>query len=668
MTQDAEYHRAYRLRRIAEMNPVKPNRTKTYARKPRPKVDRSGPRPNRHKDPSKWERRVIVAWDGEGANLSDGTHIYNLLANSHGDYIIEHEGLGTEQVFEFFLNNSFHRDINVIFGGSYDVNMILVDLPRENLTELWVDGRTVWKSYLIHWANRKKFTVHKMKGKRKVQSFVLWDVLGYFQMTFVNACRKWLGDIPILDEIQKMKEQRADFDVDKIEEIVEYNRRECQLLVLLCTALFDSLDQAEIKLMRYDGAGSIAAALLKKFHVKEHKGIIPPAVNSAAQYAYSGGRIEAVKTGNHIGKIERSDINSAYPSAAVDLPSYTGAQWTNVQGAWNGDRRSLVCVEWHIAKERPFYPLFYRDHSGAISYPRSGTGIYWGIEVENLVRYFEEGKDYRIVYSLNVIIKDDTKPFEFIRNLYIIRRAFADKGSMASESLKLGLNSIYGKLVQQAGWRKGASRIPTYHQLLWGGYITAATRSKLYEAAMQSPTKVIAFATDAIFTTAHVNLPSSKDLGDWTQDQFEGMTIVQAGVYWLKQGDIWSDKYRGFDKGTLHREGVLEAWEKGTSFKATLTRFVGLGSALARTDFSIWRTWDRQEKKLDVTPAGKRIPGKVKDYQNRLCLTRAAPNITPEIMSRQYVLAWEEKVGYDDPKDDGIPVRILTDEYEDSFH
>jgi hypothetical protein len=675
MPKDAAYYRAYRLRRLAEGKPVDSGRKDTRGNRHRP----YNPNAKKYKTKSKWERRVVVAWDGEGANLANGMHVYNLLANSSGNFIIEHEGLGTEQVFEFFFTNSNPADINVIFGGSYDINMILVDLPKETLRELWVDGWTVWKDYRIMWANRKKFSVHRVAGKKITQTFVLWDVLGYFQMTFVKACRLWLGDLPILDEIEHMKAQRSVFRVEDIEDIILYNKRECDLLVLLCNALFDSLEEAGISLVRYDGAGSIAAAMLRKHGIKYYKGEIPYHINKLAQCAYSGGRIEAVKIGVKEGYVERSDINSAYPSAALTLPSYREAEWERSE-TWDGNDHSLVTVQWHIGKERPFYPLWYRDKSGSITYPRNGVGTYWGIEVHNLIDYYEEGEDYVIQEVWTPKLVDKTKPFAFIRDLYDIRRAFAEKGSMASESLKLGLNSIYGKLVQQAGWRIGNQRIPTYHQLLWGGYITASMRAKLYRAAMQCPGHVIAFATDAVFSARHIDVPNSKALGEWTQDEFKGMTIVQAGVYWLKKPDpqcdlehahedecYWTEKYRGFDKGSLDRKGIIEAWRNGTKFTASLTRFIGLGSALARKDFSIWRTWLAQEKELDVMPTGKRVVGKDRAYCHRLCPTRPAPNITPDIPSTPYALAWDGNVTYTEPLVDGIPVRILEDEYEDSY-
>lgn len=661
--------RKYRTIRALEGRPVIDTRKRPG--------DRHKPgyvRPNRRsytKSPSKWEIRSIVAWDGEGANLENGTHIYNLLANSNGDTLVNPDGLQTNEILNFMLDHSSDRDINVIYGGSYDVNMILKDVPKTKLKELWETGSTYWRTFRIMYAPRKKFTVQKIVGKtfpyKVAKTFVLWDVIGYFQSSFVVACQKWLGDLDILNEIQTMKLQRSTFTKESIDDIIEYNKQECMLLVLLMDRLFKSLDEAELQLMRYDGAGSIAAALLKKYDVAKYKGKIPNSVYRRAQHAYSGGRIEAIKCGTTVKptKIYRYDINSAYPYACLFLPSYVGAKWAK-ESEWDGSHNSIACVRFHFSKEAPFYPLWYRDSGGGISYPREGYGMYWGAEVSLLYEYYQEGLDFEIEWALNCTLEDeDTKPFAFLQDIYETRKEFKRQGSMASESLKLGMNSCYGKVVQQAGYRNG--RVPTYHQLLWGGQITAYTRATLFRAAMQSPNDIISFATDAVFTTKQLDLVTGNELGDWSYDEFIGITIVQAGVYFL-QDDTgkWHEKFRGFDKGSLDREKIVQCWEDGTDYEATLTRFIGLGSALASTDFNVWRTWRTDNRALDIRPTGKRIAGPRKDYSRGLRATKASPNITPEVISQPYAVVWMDGVRQAEKESvNGIPLEQIVDEYED---
>ena len=651
----------YRLERTLSGKPIKERKGDRH--KPRKREPHSG-----GKRKTKWERRVIVGWDGEGANLADGTHVYNLLANSRGDYILNHEGLTTKGAFEFFFTHSNTRDINVIFGGSYDVNMILRDVPQDRLKHLWDTGATFWNEYQIIYAPRKKLTItryYHLGKKLKKQSFILWDVLGYFQTSFVVACRKWLGDLPILDEIEDMKHQRSQFSTREIKEIIRYCINECQILVRLMEALFDAMDEGEIRLNRYDGAGSIAAALLRKYNIQEHMGEPTEDAIRWAQFAYSGGWIEAMKIGTtpYPQKIYRYDINSAYPSAAMMLPSYRGATWER-EPHWNGLSSSLVHVRWHF-NEAPFYPLFYREPDGSIIHPQWGEGIYFGSEFA-LLEKFHPGQ-YEVIEALNVRLATDDKPFQFIDEVYALRMLYKSLGSMASEALKLGMNSIYGKLAQQAGYRNG--RIPQYHHLLWAGEITSRTRAKLYEKAMQHPESVIAFATDAIIATQEFNLPLGKQLGEWTPEYFTGITIIQPGVYFLQDQEDWYDKYRGFDKGALMREDIVQAWREGKEYHANLTRFVTMGSALQSTDFyGHWRKWETQKRKLDIYPQGKRRPGQNTRYWEGLCDTIAVENYHTDTLSHAYHIEWlHPEDAPVRPTEDGVDIRILEQEYLDAY-
>jgi hypothetical protein len=187
---------------------------------------------------------------------------------------------------------------------------------------------------------------------------------------------------------------------------------------------------------------------------------------------------------------------------------------------------------------------------------------------------------------------------------------------------------------------------------------------------MQSPRSVVAFATDAVITTAPLKLDIGTGLGEWTFDKFYGITIVQPGVYWLKESvDYWHDKYRGFDKGSLMREDIIECWKLGKDYEARLTRFVGLGSALMSTDFyGHWRKWETQTRTLSLHPSGKRMPSDDTCYWDHLCDTIARPNMHFDgIMSKPYPLLWVDT-------DDGIKpfkpaedLGSLEDELMDSY-
>ena len=155
--------------------------------------------------------RNVVGWDGEGATV-DGVHVYNLLANSLGRHIHNDQGLSTQACLDFMLDCNTSSAINVVFSGGYDVNMILRDVPKEDIQTLWRDGRVHWKGYRLTYKQRKVFSVARWdptKATMYGKSFVLWDVFGFYQSSFVKACRKWLVDDDSIESIDEMKQRRS---------------------------------------------------------------------------------------------------------------------------------------------------------------------------------------------------------------------------------------------------------------------------------------------------------------------------------------------------------------------------------------------------------------------------------------------------------------------------
>lgn len=577
------------------------------------------------RDNSKWTTdakylaRTIRSWDGEGITDSTGAHHYVMFACQHdGDTqsIVNVEGLGTAETFAFILDNSDDDAINVIYGGGYDFNMWLRDFTRDELETLYSSKFMVWNGYRLSWQRGKAFSIRRVDddGKPIGHNARIYDVVSFFQCSFVAACDSYLKE-RFVDRnlIVENKALRSSFSLDDVETVLTYNRAELTNLILLVDELRARLNAVGLRPARWDGPGAIAAALLSRERVKDARAESPDAVASAARYAYAGGRFEVIKHGHSDKPAYEYDVNSAYPAALVNVPDLSNGTWIHHDGEHDADF-ALYHVTWKCNDMLRPGPLFRRNRNGTICYPVAGTGWYWSPEYRAASSYCREYGYGEMSVSETWEFRpngDARKPFEFVEGLYLKRLALKKSGDGAQVGIKLGLNSLYGKLAQQVGWerRKGVLRIPPYHQIEWAGYATSFCRARVLTACLPKIHAVIAFETDAVFSTEPLDVPLSDYLGDFGEVYFEDLSYVQSGLY-FGESDTNISKTRGVDRGNLLRPLVLsrmgEAKVSERMASVSLTRFVGAGIALTQS-FDRWRRWETATKNIMLQPGGKRI-------------------------------------------------------------
>ena len=583
---------------------------------------------SKHQTDAQYLAREFRAWDGEGVTLDDGSHIYTILAaKTRGKQsvdILDTMGLPTLTILQFVLDTVGDSDaINVVYGGSYDFNMWLSDLPAQLLDEVYREPSVMWHGFRIAWRRGKSFTVSRFDsfGNRIGKAATIYDCVSFFQTTFVRACDVYLGgEWEGRDVIVASKNRRGTFDLSEQNDVRAYNDLELDRLLDLMYELRARLNKVGLRPRRWDGPGAIAAALLQREGVKKHMAETPPEVARAARLAYAGGRFEVIKFGHSGQPVYEYDVNSAYPAAMLNLPSL-------VQGTWKGETGRAANKVYPFALYRVSYKgkradipgaLFRRSAKGNIAYPWKVNGWYWTPEFQTLRKYCGRGWGEYTAEECWRFIPDAgaVRPFAFIEGLYNKRRALKAAGDGAHVGLKLGLNSLYGKLAQQVGARldarTGTWRKPPFHQLEWAGYVTSWCRAKVLEAAMQDIESVIAFETDALFTSRPLSLPITSNLGDFEQVNFDDLTYVMSGMYWgNRDGKEIAAKTRGVLRGTMSRLDALTAMREPLAadreFTVTSTRFNTLGLALHRGNLDIWRRWETITKTISAEPTGKRV-------------------------------------------------------------
>lgn len=598
----------------------------------------------RERDPERWKRRErtykhansmwqsngvylsrdIMAWDGEGITRPDGSHDYVMFAakstNGATADLVNLKGLATAAIFEFILETAALSPgaINVIYGGSYDFNMWLRDLPRHVAESVYRKKFVVWRNYRIGWRQGKSFYLARVNehGKRIDTGVTIYDVVSFFQCPFVKACDEYLGErFSNREMIVTNKALRSSFTLADVPTVRVYNDAELDNLLMLVTELRARLNKCHLRPRRWDGPGAVAAALMLREDVKSYKGDLPLGAARAARVAYAGGRFEVLKFGHVEAPAYEYDINSAYPAALRQVPDLSSGTWRKVSRDPGPQPFALYHVRYRGNRSDIPGALFRRDPNGTICYPMAVTGWYWSPEIDTAREYCARGYGSMEIMSAWVYEPaTEDKPFKFIDPLYRKRKALKAGGDGAHVGIKLALNSLYGKLCQQVGAERnpdGTWKIPSFHQLEWAGFTTSWCRATILRACLDNLDDVIAFETDAVFTRVPLPVTLGAELGDFEATEFTDLTYVQSGLYFGNLTDGRSvSKTRGVDRGTLTRETVLdrlaEPLARDRYATAPLTRFVGLGVAVSQS-WERWRRWETQSKAMILEPSGKRI-------------------------------------------------------------
>lgn len=567
--------------------------------------------------------RHVIAVDGEGISDADGTHRYTLLGASPNRAIEGHD-LSTVDCFEFLL--SLPREaLKVGFSINYDVNMWLRDIPADHLKELLETEALYWKTYKIKYIPNKQTIISDQHGRRAH----IYDVFGFFQCSFVKALEDWkICDRETVDAIAAMKEKRGTFTDAERKAVKRYCLSECNLLVDLMQRLIAATKRADIPCRNWYGVGALASGLLQKHEVKKYVGPAPLYLHDQVLAGYYGGRFEIAMSGD-VGPVHVYDIKSAYPSVARYLPCLAHVRYQNVR-QYDSKKMALWHVMWDVNEQSRWAPFPWRDDHYGIHYPTNGEGWYWDGEVEAAMRLHPKG--VRVVEGVQIVRQCDHRPFAFIDDVYAERQRLEAEGDYANKTLKLALNSLYGKTAQSIGhgckkhtlekvkdcYACMTAKRPPYQSYIWAGRITSGTRAQILNTIRQAPSEIVSIATDSVVSRIPLELQIGRGLGEWDHTHWESCFLLQPGIYQLKNPcphDYKEERCphvivrtRGFGKLETSFDAIIRDFLENPfgEHRYSATRFVGLASAMARTEYTVyWRKWVTADRVINFYPQSR---------------------------------------------------------------
>lgn len=508
--------------------------------------------------------RPFVGCDGEGIGR-DGEHRYALFRMGARELYRDGARLTTPDLLDFITRYPDPTAILVAFAFDYDVSNILRDLATERARRLLsLDvasrggeanpferfGGWTWlrfegyPTFGVQYIPRNYLKVCRGVTQpgdddRPKRTFALpstvrtiYDTWGFFQGSFLAALNKWEIGREHWQNIAAMKAARSTFDAVTAE-VRAYCAIECDLLADMMTAFRAACLSADIRPRTWNGAGKLAAALLSDHGVMRRTEVetrVPAGALKLAHEAYYGGRFEVTRCGLIDRPVWERDINSAYPSAMLDLPCLEHGTWRKAKS--DELRKALRSNAIFVAPTAFSHPRhtflcgfpFRSKKDGRLSWPREGRGVYWSVETRSAIKL---GASVTIgdgwLYE-----PDDCgcKPFDWIGDLYEFRRALGK--AARGVPMKLGYNSVYGKFAQRVGR-------PAYQNPIYAGLITAITRAKLNDAIAitKDPRQIMMIATDALFGEGPPpKLKVGEGLGEWSPERHASLFIVRPGLWW----------------------------------------------------------------------------------------------------------------------------------------
>lgn len=380
------------------------------------------------------------------------------------------------------------------------------------------------------------------------------------------------------------------------------------------------------------------------------------AVDYPFSLAYFGGRIELAAVGKFKKGAYNYDINSAYPYALSLLPSwrpedfyyydYIGPVHDTEARAFL-DRRlmGMYTVSFAFPEGWSWYPFPVRDivyGAPNVFYPRQGRTRIMSPELFAVLDTLTE-EELQYVEILDAIVISDTDGYgDALRRMEPDRLCSTARWTLkladvrlqckaaskrvgtpeerpgdailaqAEKALKLILNSLYGKTVQQVGSHR-------YYNDFASAWITSTCRALLWRGLAPERAKqtVLMTMTDGLYSLVPLEFPEVRQtdkLGDWEAEHFDYMETFKPGVYRYKKNGKETYRVRGFltpklrDRQRLFRL-TWAALKKGEvslfPAKAFLTRNLAL-EGWRREPYIRQFYVDRKEIKSDL--GAKRAP------------------------------------------------------------
>lgn len=495
-------------------------------------------------------------------------------------------------------DNPNNRYLNFFYNINFDVRAILSDIPKLLLEDLYTLNEVDYEDIYMFYLPRKFFKVRK--GKRGVSYF---DLYQFCNCSLEDAGRLYVG------------EGKIPFDMDMFyyRWMLDNNR---DLIKKYClqdaklTAKVGEFIGSMFKDMKIDFNKPYSCASVSAQYFSRYMPIAPFFARPVQQYAWNsfhGGRFECFQRG-YFNNAYKLDIKSAYPFALSVMPDITKGYWLKIKEEIpQGLKLGFFKVRLQVKNEF-ISPLHHKD-KGLVVYPRTKREEYFITLQELEILKLYSKVEYELIDGWVFVPKYDRRPYEDIITLFNDKERYKDEGLELAHTVKIILNSIYGKTCEVIKtWEKVtdkelkdeltnfAFKIKHYYKKVYksgklfnpvyASYITAFCRKQVLEQALKYPDDLIAIFTDALISKREF-IPYDSGLGDWELEDKGRLILLGSGVYQFLDNEKKGLHIRGFKVSkTETLETMLEKYRSKDVIPLPQTFALSLGKYLLHSNFS----------------------------------------------------------------------------------
>lgn len=487
-----------------------------------------------------------------------------LIANSEGEIRNDQEFENLYGLLKFSNGQKFKQSVNWFYNLDYDTNAILKFLSFQDRKHIAQFNQVDYEDYRIQIIPRKELKISKIRDGKPSNPTYFFDLAQFYNFTPLkvlaqqtNYNKVYVEDISQVD----LERYYSDTEYHNL-----WNDRcviDCKITVELADKLTNNIKKI-VNVNSYKSKASIARRYVLE-NLNHHLKMPSTNVLDAALKAFHAGHIETCRLGT-FQNIRNYDINSAYPSFIANLYE-TGGNYIHNKEYEPDTAYSFYLVELDFYNEY-MSPVWYLKSNG--NYHINGKCETWITQPE--IEYFmANGYDLTIIKAYHIKKNRFTeKPFyNLVHDLYKERLKAKDNKDDIEKVYKVILNSIYG-VTLNAIHKKELSDYETdlyeiiddklvfyeskyiagnMYNPVFGTFITANTRMKLFNDFNNKLDKIVSVNTDGVYLTSKVNLPLDKKLGNYSYKKLPKMMLMGSGRYFVSDGN-------GVDNGESRFRGV----------------------------------------------------------------------------------------------------------------